>query len=209
MSERDEVVREWMEGEERLYPIVTTRPDLYEACTGLVRSLADHLKNVPDIDALVATYRSTDFEQDVAATGLDPASISPEIERDLVRRSGYAVRSREIVLEEGAAQTAHRIRRAERAGEDTAVLWSEGDNPLWPPYRRVEMELATGRAIVITTELSAETMMPMFTLTGVQLDPASGDVAEGEPLAPEQTFDDPDTWRAAASELQRALFTTN
>lgn len=207
MSERDAVVREWMQGEERLYPVVTTRPDLYEACTGLVRSLADHLGNVPDLDALVATYRSTDFDSDVAAAGLDPASLSPEIEQSLVRQSAYAVRSREIAQEEGAALTAHRLQRAERAGDPTALLWSEGENPLWPPYRRVEMELASGRAVVTTTELSPETMMPMFTLSAVQLDPATGDPTDEDPLAPERVFDDPETWHAAADELRGALFT--
>lgn len=207
MSERDAAVREWMQGEERLYPVVTTRPDLYEACTGLVRSLADHLGNVPDLDGLVATYRSTDFDADVAAAGLDAASLSPEINQDLVRQSAYAVRSREIAVEEGAARTAHHLKRAERAGDNTAVLWSEGENPLWPPYRRVEMELASGRAIVTTTELSAETMMPMFTLAAVQLDPATGDSTDEDPLAPERLFDNPDTWQAAASELRVALFT--
>lgn len=207
MSERDAAVREWMQGEERLYPVVTTRPDLYEACTGLVRSLADHLANVPDLDALVATYRSTDVDADLVAAGLDELDLSPEINRDFVRQSAYAVRSREIAVEEGAARTAHHLRRAARAGEGTVVLWSVGENPLRPPYRRVEMELASGRAIVTTSEISAETMTPMFTLAAVQLDPATGDPTDEDPLAPERLFDHPDTWNAAAAELRGALFT--
>ena len=206
MSDREGVVREWIQGEERLYPIVNTRPDLYQACTGLVRALADHLGNVPDIDALVATYRTGDFDAESGAAGIDAMTLSPEIRTELVRQAAYAVRSREIAIEEGAARTARLLRRAERRGEATAVLWSEGENPLLPPYRRVEMELASGRAVVTTTELSADTMMPEFTLSAVQLDPATGDPTDQDPLAPERIFTDPDTWQAAAAELRAALF---
>ena len=60
MSERDDVLRRWRLGEERLYPVATVRPDLYEAVIGVVRALSDHLSTVPDIDALVVTFRTSD-----------------------------------------------------------------------------------------------------------------------------------------------------
>ena len=44
VSEREEVERRWRLGEERLYPVATVRPDLYEAVIGIVRSLVDHLR---------------------------------------------------------------------------------------------------------------------------------------------------------------------
>ena len=34
MSERDDVLRRWRLGEERLYPVATVRPDLYQAVIG-------------------------------------------------------------------------------------------------------------------------------------------------------------------------------
>ena len=43
VSERDDVLRRWRLGEERLYPVATVRPDLYQAVIGVVRALMDHL----------------------------------------------------------------------------------------------------------------------------------------------------------------------
>lgn len=204
MSERDQALREWAAGEERLYPVVTLRPDLYEACTALVRSLVDHLANVPDLDALVTTYRNGSFEAEATAAGVDQ-QISPEIERTLVRQSAYAMRAREIERSASEDDAVRAIERARRAGAGSAAIWAVGENELWPPYRRVEMSLSTGRAVVSSTELSAETMTPVFILGAARLDPASGRPADPEPLVPERTFTDPETWRAAREELLARL----
>ncbi len=84
-DEREEVVRRWRRGEERLYPVVTVRPDLYEACIGLVRSLADHLQSVPDLDALVTTFGTAGAAEDFRRAGVDTAALPHEIDLDLVR----------------------------------------------------------------------------------------------------------------------------
>jgi hypothetical protein len=208
VSERDEVERRWRLGEERLYPVATVRPDLYEAVIGLVRSLVDHLQSVPDIDALVVTYRTAVRDAELADAGVAASAISPEVDRDLVRDAAYAARARELRQRSAVERAETAIRRARAAGQATVTIWDEGDQELWPPYRRVEMALASGRAVVVSTTVDAETMAPRFALEGVALDPQTGAAADAEPLAPRREFTDPDEWRAAARELRSALLTT-
>lgn len=208
MSEREEAERRWRLGEERLYPVATVRPDLYEAVIGIVRSLVDHLQGVPDIDALVVTYRTSVRDAELADAGVAAADIPPEVDRDLVRDAAYQVRSRELGQRASAEQTESAIRRARVAGEPTATIWSEGEHELWPPYRRVEMSVASGRAVAITTMMDPETMTPRFALEAIELDPDTGEAADREPLAPRREFTDPDEWRAAAAQLRASLLTT-
>ena len=208
MSEREEVERRWRLGEERLYPVATVRPDLYEAVIGIVRSLVDHLASVPDLDALVVTYRTSVRDTELADAGLTAADIPPEVDRDLVRDAAYQVRARELRQRSAAERAETAIRRARAAGEPTVTIWSEGERELWPPYRRVEMALASGRAVSVSTTMDPETMTPRFELEGLELDPETGAAAAAEPIAPRREFTDPDEWRAAASELRRALLTT-
>ena len=208
MSEREEAERRWRLGEERLYPVATVRPDLYEAVIGIVPSLGDHLQAVPHNDALVVTYRTAVRDAELADAGVAVAEIPPEVDRDLVRDAAYQVRSRELHQRAAVERTETAIRRARAAGEPTVTIWSEGELELWPPYRRVEMSLDSGRAVAVSTMMDPETMTPRFALEGLELDPATGEAAAPEPIAPRREFADPDEWRAAAADLRRALLTT-
>lgn len=207
MSERDEAIRRWRLGEERLYPVVTVRPDLYETCIGLVRSLADHLERVPDVDALVTSYRTAGRDADLAEAGIDTDDLPPEIDLDLVRDAAYQVRARELGAREATERTQRLIDRARATGEPTVVIWSEGERENWPPYRRVEMSVATGRALSLTTELDPERMTPRFFVEAIQLDPATGEALDAPPLAPRAGYEDPEAWRQAAGELRTTLLT--
>ena len=197
--------REWSEAEEKLYPVITVRPDLYELCARMVRQLADHLSRVPDVDALAATFRSSSFEQDAAAASISTAEVPPDLNRELVRGAAYALSAREIVNRGTTSSALRAIEQARKAGDPTATIWSEGDNELWPPYRRVEMSVTTGKAIVASTELDPETMVSKFFLTAVQLDPDTGESTGDEPLKPETSYTRPEEWHAAAAELRTSI----
>jgi hypothetical protein len=205
MSERDEALKRWRESEGRLYPVVTVRPELYEAAIGVVRSLADHLDSVPDLDALVTSYLASNPAADFEAAGIERSEIPPELEDGMLRDAAFQVRSRELVQRASQESTELAIARARKAGDPTAVVWATGDDELTPPYRRVEMSLATGFAVSLSTEYNPDTMQPLYVLEGFQLDPDTG--AGSEPLAPRREFDDPDLWRAATAELRRSLLT--
>ena len=207
MSERDEIRRAWRLGEERLYPIVMVRPDLYERCIRDVRSLVDSLATVPDLDALAATWRVGDARGDLARAGVDPDGLPIEIDRVLLRDAAYQQRARELETRAPAEDALRMIRRARSAGEPTVTLWETGDEELVPPYRRVEMAVATGRAVVRLTEQQADRVEPLFVVEGVQLDPDTGEGVDEEPLSPRREFTDPDLWRRAADELRASLLT--
>ncbi len=206
MSERDDVLRRWRLGEERLYPVATVRPDLYQAVIGVVRALVDHLSSVPDLDALVVTFRTAGRDEELDAAGVARRDLSPEIDLDLVRDAAYQARARELEVRAAEERTASAIRRARAAGDPTAVIWTEGERELWPPYRRVEMSVASGNAVAVTTLMDPDTMMPRYALEALVLDPESGEaLPDEEPLSPRREFTDPDEWRAAAEALRAAL----
>ena len=205
MSERDDVLRRWRLGEERLYPVATVRPDLYQAVIGVVRALTDHLSTVPDLDALIVTFRTAGRDEELDAAGVSRLDLSPEIDLDLVRDAAYQARARQLEVRAATERTATAIRRAKTAGEPTAVIWSEGDKELWPPYRRVEMSVSTGNAVAVTTVMDPDTMMPRYALEALALDPESGEALDEEPLSPRREFTDPDEWRAAAEALRGAI----
>jgi hypothetical protein len=205
MSERDDAVTRWREAENRLYPVVTVRPELYEAAIGVVRSLADHLGRVPDQDALVTSYLASTTDGDLAAAGIDRESISPELEVDVVRDAAYQIRARELAQRAQADGTALAILRARKSGDATAVLWAQGNDELAPPYRNVEMSLATGFAVSVSTEYDPDTLGPLYVLEGFQLDPETGTGAQI--ISPRQEFTDADAWRSAATTLRQSLLT--
>lgn len=205
MSGRDEAIKRWRESEGRLYPVVTVRPELYQAAIGVVRSLADHLGSVPDLDALVTSYLASNPAADFQAAGIERSQLPPELEDDMLRDAAFQIRSRELTQRASQESTALAIDRARKAGEPTAMLWTNGDDERTPPYRRVEMSLATGFAVSVSTEYNPDTMQPLHVLEGFQLDPDTGTGAE--PLAPRREFDDVDLWRAAIAELRRSLLT--
>lgn len=206
MSERDDVLRRWRLGEERLYPVATVRPDLYQAVIGVVRALVDHLSTIPDLDALIVTFRTAGRDEELDAAGVSRLDLSPEIDLDLVRDAAYQARARQLEVRAATERTATAIRRAKTAGEPTAVIWSEGDKELWPPYRRVEMSVSTGNAVAVTTVMDPDTMMPRYALEALALDPENGEaLPDEEPLSPRREFTDPDEWRAAAEALRAAL----
>jgi hypothetical protein len=209
VSERDEALHRWRLGEERLYPVVMVRPDLYERCAVLVRSLADSLEGVPDMDALVATYRVGDTRSDFARAELDTDEIPPEIDRDLVRDAAYHHRARELSMRAPVEEAERLIRRARANGDATVVIWSQGEHQHVPGYRRVEMSVSTGRAVVALTELDPERFEPVFVTEGRRLDPQTGESVDDDPLAPRRQFTDLDAWNRALDELRATLLTPN
>jgi hypothetical protein len=123
-----------------------------------------------------------------------------------VRDAAYQARARQLEVRAAAERTATAIRRAKSAGEPTAVIWSEGDRELWPPYRRVEMSVSSGNAVAVTTVMDPDTMMPRYALEALALDPENGEaLPDEEPLSPRREFTDPDEWRAAAEALRATL----
>lgn len=134
MSTHDDVDRRWQEAEGRLYPVINLRPDLYERSVGVVRALADHLGDVPDLVALRDGFRASSAVEDLMAAGVDVIALPKEIDPDLVRGAAYQIRSRELAQQSARDDARRRIAEARSAGQGSCTVWSYGDDPAVPPY---------------------------------------------------------------------------
>jgi hypothetical protein len=199
---REELVLAWRRGEERLYPVVMVRPELYEWYVRLVRAIADELGDVRSEDALVNAYRErSSLAEDVAVRLELPLS---ELDLPLARDAAFCLRHRDLVGELQREEARRRVERAREAGEEWVVVFEQSLRGFQPPYRLVEMHVRSGRSIHSFVEQSADTARPVFGVEVIRLDPMSGDwMPDAEPEAREE-FDDPDVWRARVDALRRA-----
>jgi hypothetical protein len=196
---RDEIVRRWRTAEERLYPVVMVRPDLYERYISVVRAVADELRAYGTLDELVAAYEQG---AEVIARVVRAQIISTEgMDLGLVAGAAFSLRHREVAEEMNREEALRRIHEARAAGDEWAVVYETSAGV--PPYRRLEMRLADGAALHVFVETDPDTGGPLFGVEPVQLDPRTGDwVTDAEPLAPRRTFRDPEPWTIAIDELR-------
>ena len=71
---------------------------------------------------------------------------------------------------------------------------------------RLEMHVASGRALLASSELSLDATRPTFTLEVVQLDPRDGTwLLDRPPVMPARTFDTREEWETRVAQA-RATF---
>ena len=200
---RDEIVRRWRVAEERLYPVVMVRPDLYERYISVVRAVADELRAFRSLDELVAAYEQG---PEVTARVVRAQIISTEgMDLALVAGAAFSLRHREIAEETNREEALQRIRAARAEGQEWTVVYETATTgpQLVPPYRRLEMRLADGVALHVFVEMDPESGGALFGVESVQLDPQTGDwVTDAPPLAPRRTFSEPESWNEAIAELR-------
>ena len=93
---------------------------------------------------------------------------------EAVRDAAFCHRHREITREQGKELARERLERARRDGAEWVVLF-EDVTPLGS--HRLEMHVASGRALHAAAELPLDAGRPTFTLEVVQLDPRRRRVA--------------------------------
>ena len=203
---RDEIIRRWRVAEERLYPVVMVRADLYERYISVVRAVADELRSYGSPDELVEAYREG---AEITARVVRAQIISTEeLDLGLVAGAAFSLRYREVAEEEHRREAARRIRAARARGDEWTVVYETGspDGPL-PPYRRLEMRLSDGAALHVFVEFDPDTGGPLYGLEAVQLDPQTADwVTDADPLWERATFRDPAAWRAETERLRAEGF---
>ena len=137
----------WRAAENRLYPVVMTRPDLYEQCVRLVRAVADDLGPARTPDQLLEMY---DRAAEVVTTVVQRTGLSTEgLDLGLVAGAAFNVRYRELREEMNREEAIRRIREGRERGAEWVVIYETevtgrvpaGGWPL-PPYRRLEMKTA-------------------------------------------------------------------
>ena len=169
----------WDQAEAKLYPAVTTRPDLYQRVLTVVRLTVDRLRALgPSTGALLAAA-----EQGPALVSevMSEAGLSAyELDLDLLARAALAMRHREVAAEQAVRRRLRLVAQARRDGRAWVVLeergYAEGDP--FVPYTRLEVEVATGRALLVTTRADEDFRSVLHGVEHLQLDLATGGLDE-------------------------------
>ncbi len=201
-----EVLREWQSAEERLYPVVMVRPDLYERAVELVRAVADELRSCTELSALVKAWREAAQIVYRAATeeGLDLTGL----DAGLVAGAAFSLRYRELAWPAAREQRSARVREAVERGEEWVRVQETGsmETAGMVPWSWVEMHVPSGAGLRQTIEADPDTGAARFRLERVALDSATGlPLGEADDLGVEESFEDRAEWTAAVDALRREI----
>jgi hypothetical protein len=189
--DREAAIAAWRRAEARVYPSVMLNAELYQQYIGVVRAVAEELRDVRTEDELVIAWRE---RQDLvrAAVSRSTPSMLALMDQEAIRDAAFCHRHREITREQGKALAAERLERARREQAEWVVLF-EDVTPLGS--HTLEMHVASGRALHYASELGLDATRPKFTLEVVHLDPRDGAwLLDKAPAMPERTFDTREEW---------------
>ncbi len=192
------VLRSWDQAEARLFPLVMAQPEQYQQALGLVQRLLEGLRGTcPDLPALLAADgRAGELVGDL---GLEPV---PGVKPDLTAAAACAMRYRELVARAAAAGRLAALARAREQGEAWTVAEETGQAERVPfvPYSRVEAEVATGRAVIVSAGPDETLSRAVYRLDAGQIDLATGGLTIGEPYG---SYLDPGELADALRDAQR------
>jgi hypothetical protein len=175
------VLRSWDEAEARLFPLVMAQPELYEQALGAVRELIARLRETcPDLPALLAAHeRGGDL---VADLGEEAAAGVPGIGPGLIAAAACAMRYREIVAQMAAQGRLAALAAARAQGLSWAVLEESGsaDRAPFVPYQRVEADVGSGRAVVVSIGPDETLSRAVYRLDEARVDVTSGALSIGD-----------------------------
>jgi hypothetical protein len=199
-----QLLSDWKSAEERLYPVVMVRPDLYERSIRMVRATADELAGCLDVGALVNAWGGAAEIVHRAATeaGFDLEGL----DAGLIAGAAFSMKYRELAAATSRAERLQRIRTAAEAGEPWVRVEEIGSKETagMVPWTWVEMHVPTGAGLRQTLEADPMTGAPLYSLEVVPLDPATGDRLPVPPdVVSVEEFNDPTEWMAAV-EAKRA-----
>jgi hypothetical protein len=200
--DREDAIAAWRRAEARVYPSVMVNAELYQQYIGVVRGVAEELRDVhTEDDLVVAWHERRDLVRAVVSRSAPP--MLALMDQASIRDAAFCHRHREITREQGKALAAERLENARRTGAEWVVLF-EDVTPLGS--HRLEMHVRSGRALHAASELALDATRPKFTLEVVQLDPSDGAwLLDKPPLMPEQTYDTREEWELR-SESARSQF---
>jgi hypothetical protein len=191
------VLRSWDQAEARLFPLVMAQPEVYEYALGLVRQLLERLRETcPDLPALLAAHeRGADLVADVSAA--EAAGGRAEV----IAAAACAMRYRELVALTTARRRVAALERARAEGLAWTVVEESGsqDRAPYVPYQRVEAEVSSGRAVIVSIGPDETLSRAVYRLDAGQVDVASGALSIGDELG---SYLDPAGLEAALRQAQ-------
>ena len=191
--------RRWDAASAELSNLVLAAPDLYERAMILVRRTADLLREqCPDLSSLL---RTADHAEAAGVTTVG-------LRLDLVASAALAIRSREIADERTRRTRLGRVSAARGERRAWAVVEEQGEAEaaLLAPYRRTEVHVATGVALVASAEPDETFARVVYRMGWARLDLGTGRLRtdEGLPAQPEE-YGDRRAWEAALAQARRRL----
>jgi hypothetical protein len=200
-----QLLSDWRAAEERLYPVVMVRPDLYERAVRMVRVVVDELAGYGDLAALAGAWGAA---AEVVHRAAGDAGLGlEELDAGLIAGAAFSMRYRELAAGAARSERLGRIRAAAEAGEAWVRVEETGSRETagMMPWSWIEMHVGSGAGLRQTLEADQSTGAPRYSLEVVPLDPATGDRLPTPPdvVAVEESFDDPTEWTAAV-EAKRA-----
>jgi hypothetical protein len=191
------VLRSWDQAEARLFPTIMARPDVYLQSVTLIQQLLGRLRDTcPDLPALLAAHeRGGDLVADLA--GAADTGIQP----DLVAAAACAMRYRELMALLAAQGRLAALALARDQGQAWTVVEETGspDRAPFVPYQRIEAEVGTGRAVIISIEPDETLSRAVHHLDEGQIDLVTGGLQIGEAIG---SYLDPDAVAAALREAR-------
>lgn len=191
------VLRSWDEAEARLFPLIMAQPEVYELALRLVRQLVERLRETcPELpDLLAAHERGADLVADVSPAGV------PGVRPEVLAGAACAMRYRELVAQITARRRLAALARARAQGLAWTVVEESGspDRAPYVPYQRVEAEVASGRAVIVSIGPDETLSRAVYRLDAGEVDAASGALCIGDPLG---SYLDPAEFEAALRQAQ-------
>jgi hypothetical protein len=191
------VLRAWDEAEARLFPTIMARPDVYQRAVGLIQQLLSRLRETcPDLPSLLAAHERGGNLVAELDEGAD-AWIQPE----LVAAAACAMRYRELVALLAAQGRLAALGAARDRSETWAVVEETGsaDRAPFVPYQRIEAEVGTGRAVIVSIEPDETLSRALYRLDAGRIDLVTGGLQVGEAMG---SYLDPDELAAALREAR-------
>lgn len=200
----------WEAAEAEISNMLLAAPDLYERAFTLVRLTADALRpRCTDLTSLLAAADRPEDSAAVVAEAADAAGVSTAALRlDLIASVALAMRSREIAGERAREARLARLTQAREERQTWTLVEEFGhpDRALVTPYRRVDVHVSSGVALIASIEPDETFARAVYRLEWARLDPATGGlVRDEEPTGAPAEYDGRRAWEAASAEARQRL----
>ena len=195
----------WEQAEARLYAgIAAHRPDLYESVILLARATVDALRQRGPSTRALLQAAGLGGQLVVQAAGSVPEGVDPQ----LVAEAALAMRHREVRAEQIRLRRLQLVDQARDDGRAWVVLEESGHAAGDPfsPYRRLEVDVTTGRAVLVTTTPDDRFTMVQHGVRLARLDLISGALEDvSEDHTPALLLDDSTTREQEVTRLKQSL----
>jgi len=195
------VLRSWDQAEARLFPLIMARPEVYQQAISMISQLAARLRETcPDLTTLIAAHERGGDLATSELPGRETAGIQP----DLLAAAACATRYRELVASQAAQRRLAALAQAREQGLSWVVVEESGsaDRAPYVPYQRIEAEVSSGRAVVVSIEPDETLSRAVHRLDEGQIDLVTGGMRAGEPIG---SYLDPDAFAAALRQARAGL----